>query len=917
MPTYTITDSQTGRTLRVQGDSPPTEEEAQQLFAASAPGLVAGTSEQMREQRAANLQQELGLTDPIAPYPARQGQVMGTGGLGFIGQELQPGALPASQRFVAGFAPTAEEKRKYFENEYGPGSFIPLAKDNALIRVPDGEGKFKWVLENPAGLDAGDIAEIASSIPEFVAGSAAALAALPGPQGTLAKAVVASGASSLAANTLGAVQDAVVRMAMGEPVRPGEIAERRGLKAGIEMLTSVPLTYGAERIARGSRITSAAGDAVKRFIKEGDEAKKRLAAGGIDVPASTDVADAIRAQQPANITATEAGEKVADALTTLDRQIQAGSKRLIERAAESGEQRALGLIASGTGAGPVSPVKAGEAAIGGIKLVAARNKQAVDKLYEKAYADIGAAADATGAGRFFVKLSETEKVLNKLEGRILVAAKEEGDVTGDVFAPFRATIMAMKKSTEPLQTLEAARQARTMLGEKAFKGKDGVFGNIAERDAKELYAALSKDIDDSINALGGPGAASLRAANDAYRKLVEPYEQSKLLDKVLNDGFDSPEKLVDAMSAGTVAEWQALKGQLGANTYNDLRRAVADRMVGASRVDIGGKSLADLSRLSANIDAQAARAPEVLDEVFGGRSNWQALQKIAKEFDFIRSKKGLFLNPALPSMDELAQARQIASEQGFDAANGFLRRAISAAEKRRDTLAESLVSLVRNGNTRHVSENPEAFFDAFVVSGRHDARYIDGVMRKMPTELREQVARAGFQRLFENARILSKSTVGGGKGSYDVEKMLGQVFGSEQAQARVRAVLGDRRFDTLRDWMRYELSLEVAAKRPAEQGKRLAGLISTAPYQNLFAARAASMALEKASGSRLVREVGPDAVQLFSDARLLVQQPQKSAAAISLIQRASANPAFGDYLEMMNGFTPEQQQAVDEYLLGR
>jgi hypothetical protein len=45
-----------------------------------------------------------------------------------------------------------------------------------------------------------------------------------------------------------------------------------------------------------------------------------------------------------------------------------------------------------------------------------------------------------------------------------------------------------------------------------------------------------------------------------------------------------------------------------------------------------------------------------------------------------------------------------------------------------------------------------------------------------------------------------------------------------------------------------------------------------------------------------------------------MNSPTKTAAEISLLQRAMNTNGFNDYVDMQSGFTPEQQDAIDEYL---
>lgn len=263
------------------------------------------------------------------------------------------------------------------------------------------------------------------------------------------------------------------------------------------------------------------------------------------------------------------------------------------------------------------------------------------------------------------------------------------------------------------------------------------------------------------------------------------------------------------------------------------------------------------------------------------------------------------------------EARRLAEEKGYLAANQYLRRALSAAEQRRVSLADSLASQIRNGNKAMLSENAEQFVDALVFDGRHDYRYVQGVMKRLTPQEQDLIAKTAFQQLFERSRNLVQSSVSRAKNVYDVEKIAKDVFGSKQSQERVKAAIGPERFKSVMDFLAYDFKLQAQNSGSKTSIQRLAGLASTAAYENLFKARLASLALEKAAGSRFISGATPEAVELFSQARILQDSPVKGASVIAALQKAASSPLYGDYLAMMQDFTPEQRNAIDAYLMGR
>jgi hypothetical protein len=174
------------------------------------PVTVPRSSEEMARQRADNIQREFNLREPVVP----------------AGQE----SASLSTRLMRGFAPSQEDYQKFLNFEYGQGNWIPIGNERNLIRVGNNNDT-RWVLDNPTGLDAGDIVELTGQLPQLGTAIMAGLAVAPGPIGTTAKLAQVSGASAASAAIMGAVQDSLFRFAIREPINVAEIAGRRGTQA--------------------------------------------------------------------------------------------------------------------------------------------------------------------------------------------------------------------------------------------------------------------------------------------------------------------------------------------------------------------------------------------------------------------------------------------------------------------------------------------------------------------------------------------------------------------------------------------------------------------------------------------------------------------------------------------------------------
>ena len=873
----------------VQQEQPVAKQPVQQAKDRFIPELVAGNEQQMGEQRARNIQGELGLAEPVSPTET----------------------VPLSKRFWAGFAPTAAEKQAYYETEYGKNSFIPLSSNRALIRIPDKSGSFKWVIDDPKGLDAGDIAEIAAKGPEITTAVIAGLSRSPGTAGGLAKLAEVSGVSALASNILGGIQDAAFRGYTGQPINATEILGRRAQGTVIETAMGIAAPKAFEKVIEMARTKSALRSNLSAFLEEGKAAKQALGQKGYNPETSAELADVIRNSNPAKLSAAEAGDVLAEGLTQTDKALRAQSIGMTEKAATSLEASAMARIDRATSAVRLEPSEAGLATIGAAKQKFIDAKQATDLLYDEALTDISSTAKWLGTGGRFISLDNTSKVIRD-------AAKQFPDTVSGVesalLAPLRSTVTGLQDIVGAKQDLGAARQLRSQIGAIIGGGKSELFPGMNIGQAKQIYKALSEDIDRSVAKLTGNGAAKLRAANNAYKSMIEPVEASEFVGKLVNDGFTNPEDVVKLLARGGTADWAAAKAVIPPNTFNMLRRSVVDYLIGSSRVNVGNTEIADIGKLAQSLNGMDSSVKNIL---FNGNNRWQFIEQTGRQVNAMKNMNGLFTSSALPSIAAINEAIEIAQREGINKANSYYKNAIKLAGERRFNLASSLVSQTNNGNVVNVALYPAEFFDSFVMSGKYRPEYVKSVIGKLPAQQQRNIADTAFQTLFEKARVLSQSTVESGKNTYSFDQMLNNVFKNKQQSQSVEAVIGKERLDLIKNWTKYEMANSIEQARASQQGRKITGLIGRLPYKNLAAAGFASYALEQASGRAFLNKATPSNVALFSDARLLQMAPQKTAAGIALIQKAIGKIGYGDYMQMMGDFSHEQQMAIDDYLLNR
>jgi len=982
MPRYTITDPQTGRTLKIDGDSPPSEAEIEQLFAQTAPqaapqdvqpsepppvpemvpmaaprpvpsvgmglgGMTvrapspaqtqqADVSAQKEAQiRAANLQAQLGLSEPV---------------------NSQGNGLGMADRAMLSISPSPEATQAAMEQRPG-GGFIPVSAKNALIRVPDGKGGMEWVVQNPQGFDLGDLAAFAAKIPEIGAGIAANFAT------KLPMANAAAGAA--ASNAVGALTDVAFLKLNNLPVDAEEIAKRRGINLAVE----TGLGWFGNKLApvavneiqkRGIPFLadSPSKAAEKALRKEGDAAKRFLRGMGVAPETAGQVGEATRNAIRGTGDAAEAGEIMAKVLTAQERKVALEAEQQAELAARQLKDRVSGFIDRSTTPNVVLPSQAGAHVVASAKQVIESRKAAAGKMFEDALAQVDSELSASGVAEDFVKLPNSAKLIQEVKSsllkklssaeppepvfsgvlgisgeRLMVPGITPPPETSKLYAPLLSTLNELEGSVTLGQKLKAVRGFKSYVGERLRSGSDEVFPGMTQQAAKRLYGALTKDIDQAIDSIGGQGGAMLKAANANYKALVESVDDSPFMSKLLTGGYDNPFNLISDLSNPKVAgptEWKLLQDAVGPQTFAGIRKSVINSLSDSATVRIGAREVQDVSRLSDNL---AGIPTEIKDSLFGGSAAWKAIEETGKAFKFLKERKGIFSSAAFPTKAEIGEAARIAQLEGYTKGKSALTQALSLANKRRDVLSDSMVSQLLTGNTKNVVENPAAFFDSVVYSGNYSPKRVQQLMGKLAPQEREVVANAAWERLFEDARpkvmdhVASKLAKASTQYEYDkiARSLLGSSkdAGSKEQREAIRAVLGDRRYQTAEALVRYQHALAVEMAISSKNTQDFQKLVSKAYFPNLFMAQVAATAMQKASAISFMKNANPqDAVAFVTRwEEMRGRNPLKAELFTKGLgiaaQTVARNQLWGDYVDMMEGLNEDQQLAINNYLTGR
>ncbi len=872
--------------------------------------------DEMAAARARNAQAALGLSEPIAP-PTEGGLTLG-------------------QRSFASRAPTQKDLENYFRLEFGDGNFVSLGSDKFLVKR-DGA----WYLSDPVGLELGDVADLVGYGPQLASAAAASIALAPGPVGSVGKLAKASGIPAAASAIAGGLQDIYFRFATDQPINPGEIAARRGMEAATEFAFGMALPAVAGKVANIASERAGVKSVYKNFDQEAQQALNNLREAGVNPATSFDLGQTIRELSPSKKSAYDMGLKIAQLVDAEDKKLATEATRAASRAGLDASDRARSLIDSAVPPTSYTIDEVGSAAVTAAQTEFNKTRTSLQALFDSAMDDISRAVSVSGSNKEFVTLGNTRKVLSDLRKGSLrkfkdlteeekLLSKEELElrkIFGESVPGTETERIPMSSEIEGLmgrlssasktpQSLMAARAERTRLGE-YISGSTPLPAGMSMGFARALYKSLSQDIDESVAKLTGPGSDKLKQYNTLYRSMMEPVENNTFVSRLVNGGFENPEEVVNAFSRAGTNDWNLTKGILPPRTFDYLKRSVVDKMRNDSTVELFGKKVIDVPQLVSRMNNMGSDT--VRNELFGGKKTVDTLRRISDEYSFLSEKGGLFTRQSLPSMDEIEAVVDEAQRKGVDAANVYFNQAINATKARRNALGSSLVSLARDGNFNIIAKDPEAVFDAVVFNPGINGIDVKKFVASLPRKVRTDMGDTAFQTVFANARNVAESSTRGTRDVYDVNAVIQKAFGDKARVEAMTALVGTKRMDMLRDWIAWETKLAIDMKKKGFKSRNIANLVATAPYPNLFAARAASMGLESIAGLEFIKGANPLNVVAFPRARQAFLRPTKTSADIALIQQAiniGGKEMFDKYNEMMNQLTPEQEAAAAQYLFG-
>ena len=808
--------------------------------------------------------------------------------------------VPVSTRGIAGMAPTPQDKKAYYEMEYGKGNYINAGNGNELVKIPSDNGE-KWIPVNPKGFDLGDIAAITGDVPQLAAGVAGALAATPTIPGKVMKLVAASGLGALASQAVGAGRDALWRSAVTKTdVDPAEIAGRRIIEGGVETVAGV----GIPLVAKGVTSLVTKNPLAKGIKNEMEKAAKVLIDKGIVAKNADELPGAVQAYGgPPEINKNQAGEMLAKGMNDMDARLRNSSTNLASQAQVDIASRAAEQTAK-VFPQVVDAPTVGRAVRGGVRTFITETQERVGALYDKAYSVI----EKAGGDGFIVNLNNTNAAINRAMKDLPRTA--DGGVSS-FFEPLVRMQNELASISGISQRLNVARNIRSSIGESMSNGT-GVFKDLPKKTASRLYRTLSQDIDRSVAAYSGEGAEILKRANSQYKELVQPFEENNILSRLVKDkgGFQNDEDVIDALVNGGTNDWQAIGKVLGNSpVMQQTRKAAVQRIFQGAETKVAGKEVLDISVISSRLKGMS---PDKKTAIFGDKKTWQSIEGMGREFKIAQSS--LFTKASLPTLPEAQEALRLAMGGEVAIATQSLRRAYRAAAARRDNVAESLTSQIKNGNTRIVTENPSLFVDEVIFNENTGSGTIKQLIKRLAPGDRKKVGDLVYEEIFEKTKESSTSLLGKNLRTHSPEKLRNMIFGSKDRADAMREIVGQDRFEAIEAWTRYTSAQALDAIRMQPYGgNELARTLALAPYKTIFAARLTSYVLQKTAGGVLFKSATPDMIKKFAKVRLMQDEPIYTASAIAATQSVLKNPLYWNYKESLEGFTEEQKKLLDEY----
>lgn len=734
------------------------------------------------------------------------------------------------QRLRAAAQPTKEEEQKALAAAYGEGKVRRNSFGDLVVTTTDKDGREVDKLVDPIGLDWGDAASVLGQLPEI---AGAVLTATRTKGASLAPGIW-NAAKTLIRMTAGAgvggiAKDVAVRAAEGEPIQPGEIAERRTEEAG-KNLAAGALLGGATKTAVTLFSPFSKVGPIQFAAKEAQEAI--AAKHGVHLSLSPAEAtgntflqrtEALESQKPGASVAFEKLWKEREEQVSKLQKIVLGGAAPDE---EEAGRRALEALGAKTAPLTQNIEKAAaEAATAAENELKAGVGTAVDKRVVGEAIDTGAKAlreqfdkvNAANYDAFYGNPLARKAVIEGkgLKGEIDAMLRDLPKVKKQVEVPSvdaygSPTVRTVTRNV-PIDTpvrprleelssklaggkvsINDLKQIRTDV-DNAIKTGEAVPG-VKEGRLKHLYSALTDSIEQGLDDIGDPALTKAwRTAADYYKANVGKFEKAGIAE-LFRDPINAmgPHELVDRAltSPDTYAAYKEFFGAASPQ-MRGVQQAIRDETLGLS-------DLSPTVGASAFVKRLEALPKEVRTDVFGANAG-----KLRAAAQALRSAGG----ESLPA----SELQEMLRSGNLSAAK--VEQMVTFQRGRDEAYRNELVRAASEGNLKPDSIKPTEFVNRLVFNAKtqpRDLSEITALLSDRPDVL-EDVRRLTFQRALDDATVVNKQT---GRRVIAADS-LEELLGNENSAKRLKTVLGASTFEdlaNLKDFLKAGSMIQQAAK---------------------------------------------------------------------------------------------------------
>jgi hypothetical protein len=762
-------------------------------------------------------------------------------------------------RLRASAQPTPEEEVKALESAYGKGNVRKNSFGWLVVTKPGKDGKPLDTLVDPIGLDLGDAASVLGELPE-IAGAILMTARTRGASmapgiWNAAKTLLAAVGGAAAG---GATKDVLVRTAEGEPIQPGEIITRRAERAAVDAAVGTTLGIGAKGIGFLISPYSAPGkiqfDArgAQKYFENKTGIKVSLTPAETTGSSFLQRVEALESQKPGGSIPFEAlMKKREEQLTELQRialggavpeEELAGQKALAALGAkaaplEQGVQKAalettlaaeteleLGVVGRSVNKGALgASIRA--------KAVQLRDQftTASKKLYDDVFSDpLTQTKNIPGD-----ELSnEAAALLKKLP---TVNKTVTSSILGPTGAPLTSTQPEVLKEFVPdgvLSKLKALSQGKgqdfrldELMSMRREVDNDIALGEsikgVQTRYLTQIREVLTTRIKDGLKSLSPDLLKKWEAANAHYATGVGKFKKSgisELFKDPEQAGYLGDSAILTRVTEGRNAQdtYRAYKEFFGAGSpeVKGVQQAIRDDVLSQSQLS----STIDAKGFIRRLEALDKDAPEALADAFGAPT----AQKLRASALALRAAKG----DNLPS-NELLEAVQSGN---FSASH--LQDLLTKQSAKDLAYRNSIIKAVSEGNLKPDSIKPTEFVNKVVFKSEpNDLKGALALLQDRPDVL-EDIRRLTFQRVLNDATVVSPSTGRKMIIANDLEKLLSDPIDSK----RLQAALGSSTFEDLtqlKNLLKPGNTVQQAARTAGglSAGMQVAGMIERGPLK--------------------------------------------------------------------------------------